>query len=386
MRSAAACAHIYKRPAGNISLHSLTILFLRNTRQLECAPMGKAQKITVTPVSGLPDPFLDEGEFNSQDLPFEVGPGVYLADISEQMKEADYSLWAREYLSTSDVKKIRAWHYALVNYYNEEEYAHTQVQESSRELVHRVFLGLRIVRPSWVPYQYLHAQVRSDGSFDPSGFSQAQQRLTVPFCDSLTPVRRKDAELLKAIVPVLLRAYETDCEPVKRAIRILELGYISEFPDVKQLMWVTGLDALFTSTKNWGASLAIRRIEHFLGPETPIYEQADFPSYVLVPTLSVKEVLPDIYRMRNKFAHGEWVPNEYLKRGGYSGKAGEALSYADVLLEATSIVFRLALTKILKHSLLDTFGTKDELDWYFSRFGLVRKRKSCRGLREMCGR
>lgn len=324
------------------------------------------RKATITPVFGLADESIDGGDFPSEDLPFEVGPGVFLADLHEQMKGADYSLWAQRYLSKEAVEELRGWDHVLVHYFDAEEYLTSEPEERSRELVHRVFVGLRIVRPSNMPYQYLGAVVRPDGSIDPGGFSKSEVRLTVSSCDAANYVRKRDAELLRAIVPALLNAYEIDCAPVKRAIRILELGYISEFIDVKQLIWVTALDGLFTSAKQWGSELASRRIEHLLGPETRIYEQADFASYMLVPSLTVKQVLPDIYRLRNRFAHGEWVPKEFLDRAVYSGKAGEILNYADVLLEATGIILRMSLIRILREDLLKTFGTKSALDWYFS--------------------
>lgn len=336
------------------------------------------KKITVTPVFGLADE-LDGEEFPLTLLPFEVGPGVFLADVSQQMKNADYSLWARDYLSKEDVKDLRGWHYALIHYFDSEQYLISAPEEQSRELVHRVFVGLRIVRPSWTPYQYLRAAVRQDGSFDPSGFSKAEGRLTVSSCDAANSIRKRDAELLRAIVPALLAAYDTKCGPVSRAISILELGYVSEFRDVKQLMWTTALDALFTSAKNWGSDLAIRRIKRLIGPNTRIYEPADFPHYMSPPPFTVEQVARDIYRLRNKFAHGEWIPKEFLDKPGYSGKAGEQLNYADVLLEATSFVLRMSLVVILKQNLLDIFRTKESLDWYFSRSGLVNTRRIAHG-------
>jgi hypothetical protein len=337
------------------------------------------RKVTVTPVFGLADRFTDRVEFANEELPFEVGPGVFLADVRDQMKNADYSLWAKRYLSKEDVKELQDWHYALVHYFGAEEYLTSAPEERSRELVHRVFVGLRIVRPSWVPYQYLRAVVRPDGSFHPSGFSKAEGRLTVSSCDAANSIRKRDAELLRGIVPTLLRAYETDCAPVKRAVRILELGYVSEFIDVKQLMWVTALDGLFTSARHWGSDLACPRIQHLLGADTRIYEQGDFASYMLVPTLTVRQVVPDIYKLRNRFAHGEWVPKEFLDRPGYSGKSGEVLNYADVLLEATGIILRMSLVRVLREDLLEVFGTKGALDWYFSRAGLVSKKRIVTG-------
>jgi hypothetical protein len=337
------------------------------------------RKVTVTPVFGLADEYVDGGDFPSKELPFAVGSGVFLADVHTQMKSADFSLWGQRYLSKEDIKELQSWRHALVHYFDAEEYLTSSPEESSRELVQRVFLSLRIVRPSWTPYQYLRAIVRPDGSFDPNGFSKAEGRLTVSSCDAANYVRKEDAELLRDILPTFLSVYDTACRPVQRAVRILELGYSSEFIDVKQLMWVTALDAMFTSAKHWGSDLAVRRIQHLIGPDVRIYQPKDFPSYMAVPSFTVKQVARDIYRLRNKFAHGEWVPEEFLDRPGYSGKAGEQLNYADVLLEATGIILRMSLIRILKQNLLETFRTKDALDWYFSRAGLVNKTKSVRG-------
>ena len=172
--------------------------------------MANVRKITITPVLGLPQPFIDQDDFNSKDLPFELWPNVFLADIRDQMKELDLTLWAREYLSKHDVEKIQGWDYALVHYYDEEEYVHTEAERQSRELLHQIFIGLLIVRPSRIPYQHLHARVQANGRFDPSAFSRAEMPLTVFPCDTWTPIRRMDAELLKAIVPTLLQSYTTN--------------------------------------------------------------------------------------------------------------------------------------------------------------------------------
>jgi hypothetical protein len=338
------------------------------------------KKITVTPVPPLADVY-HGGQFPLGDLPLEVGPGVFLADVHEQITNADYSLWARDYLSKEDVKKLQGWRYALVHYFDSEEYLTSHDEESSRALVQQVFLALRMVRPSWVPYEFLRAVIRPDGSFHPSAFSKTGARLPVPWCDTANYIREKDTELLRAVVPILLRAYDTKCLPVQRAARILEVGYTSESNDVKQLMWVTALDALFTSEAHWGSDLAARRIQHLIGHATRVYDPTDFPSYMPIPSLTVKEVLPDIYKLRNKFAHGEWVPKEFLDRPGYLGKGGTQLNYADVILEATSMILRTSLVKILKDDLLDIFRSKDALDWYFSRAKLVNKRKIFRGFR-----
>jgi hypothetical protein len=77
--------------------------------------MAKAKKITVTPVLGLADVFIDGERFPSDHLPFEVGAGVFLADVHQQVKNADHSLWAQRYLSKEDVEELKNWHYVPNN-------------------------------------------------------------------------------------------------------------------------------------------------------------------------------------------------------------------------------------------------------------------------------
>jgi hypothetical protein len=325
--------------------------------------MAEVTKITIVPVGRLAERFADEQEFNPNDLPFALGSNVFLEDISQQMKSLDLELWSREYLSKHDVAKVQGWKHALVHRYSEEEYLHSAPEAHSRELVHKMFVGLRVVRPSNVPFQYLHARVKPDGSFDPWGFSRAEMRLTVCGCDTWATIRPVDAKLLVAITPSLLRAYETKCLPITRAVNVLEVGYNSRYLDVKQLLWVTGIEALFTSSTYNGAPTVIRRLRHFLGSKTQIYNPVDFPRFLSMPTLSLKDVLEDIYSVRNRLAHGEWVPEEFMNRPGHQGGTS---SYAEILLEATGIALRLALIRILRDSLLEIFGDKDRLDKYFS--------------------
>jgi hypothetical protein len=92
-----------------------------------------------------------------------------------------------------------------------------------------------------------------------------------------------------------------------------------------------------------------------------------------VPSVTVKNVLQDIYVVRNRLAHGDWFPKEFLEKPGYDGGAS---SYADVLIEATGIVLRRTLIKVLKESLLDTFCDKNRLDKYFA-YDPASKRRPC---------
>jgi hypothetical protein len=250
--------------------------------------MAVVLKATITPVYYVAEEYDDDNfsRLQQKNLQFDLGCGVFLEDVSSLMQTADFSLWAHEHLSKDDVQRLQGWKYALVHRYESEENLQSSPEEESRLLVHRAFIGVRIVRPSSKPYEYVQGRITSSGNLDPSGFSRAANwSIPVPQRDRLGIIRYADAENVGRILPVLLEAYSLQCKPVTRAIRLLELGYNADGFDAKQLLWTTGLDGLFTSSRNWGSPLAIRRIVHLLGEQFVLYRREDFPSYVVPPNI-----------------------------------------------------------------------------------------------------
>ena len=89
----------------------------------------------------------------------------------------------------------------------------------------------------------------------------------------------------------------------------MEIGYRADFPHVRHLLWVVGLDALFTSTEwgNRGTQVATGRIEDFLGGGFEIYSEnrADFEFMDLDSReLPSPKRCRSMYKLRNQFAHG----------------------------------------------------------------------------------
>lgn len=356
-----------------IDVPSLSIRLNQSARFSVVAPV---KKITITPVYGLANKWHEE-PFDSRLLPYHIANGVYLEDIREKMQTADFELWRKEFLSKKDVEELKSWSCALVHVYEAEEHLQSHPEKESKELVHKIFLGLRIVRPSRQPYSSLQAKLVSNNGIEPFTFSHPEPLLLVPESESLNALRNRDASELRAIVPTLLRAYEQSCVPILRAIRNLEVGYVSQFPDVQHLLWVTGLDSLCTSRewKHRGSWVATERIKAFLGAEYRIYKDGDLPSYLATPTATVTDMVMDVYKIRNFFAHGEWPGPEWIEKPFRDSFGDKTVSYTDALREAASVLLRSTLHKILREDLLDTFGDKNKMNNYFERLGLVRERK-----------
>jgi hypothetical protein len=335
--------------------------------------MGLIKKITIAPVYLEMEPDIDGFEGS---LPYTIGQGIKLVDVNQYIQNADFS-WASDALSKNRLDRFKQkWRYGLLHEYEAEEWSQSMPEAESQRLIHRAFLGLRMIRPTPKGYEYLQAQVRDVKKVEPFHFSDVEEQIFAPIIDTVNRIRIQDAVALTHILPNLLQVNESTCLPVHLAIENLEVGYISDFVHVKQLLWVTALDGLFTSDE-WehrGTWVATERIKHFVDPNTLIY--VGVPQYLTPPNITVGAVISDIYEARNAFAHGKWMPKKFLQKPGYGGARGKHLTYADVLLEATSLILRTVIVKILKDDLLEFFADKQRVNDHFSKLGFVRKKKT----------
>jgi|GEM_PF-1777082 len=327
--------------------------------------------VTIVPLYGISSAW-DFEPFDISKLPFEIMPNVQLADVSRWMEALDFSLWQGDFISKKEIDKFKSCKFALKHEYETTYHAKDIPEKESQELLHKIFLGLRIIRPTRASYYYLTGSIKEDNTIDITGFQNPERSVPVPHKEVLNRLRLKDLEMLAAICSELLRVYELKTRNVKWAIRNLEIGYASPHFDVKHLLWVTGLDGLFTSRerKHRGSNVAIARIENFLGSDYSIHEKDNYEYIEEFIDIKLKDVLVDVYELRNYFAHGEYVPDEWLKKDSRKHLT-ESLTYADVLLESASSALRGALLKILTTNQLDMFTDSISTNKYYSSLGLT---------------
>ncbi len=339
--------------------------------------MAVTTKVTIAPVFGLASAInFDDRPFRPARLPFPVYLGITLEDVSEWIEHADFSLWADTHLSKHDIEEMRRWHDALVHRYEGEPYVQDEPDAGSLRLVRKVFTALRIVRPSSKEWSFLQARLIDNSRIEPFNFSRPERMLLVPDSEGLGVIREPDAVRLQQVAPGLIKAYDIVVTPIVRAVRNMEVGYLSPFPDVQQLLWVTGLDALFTGQEpeHRGALVAGERIKDFLGAEHLIYESGDVADGVVAPNVTVSDVVSDVYALRNCFAHGDWPTKEWTTKIFRQG-LDKPVTYADMLREATSVLLRTSLDKILRDDgLIKLFSDKQHIKDHYASRGLVRGR------------
>jgi hypothetical protein len=98
------------------------------------------------------------------------------------------------------------------------------------------------------------------------------------------------------------RAFDEEIVRLQNPILLLEHGLQTGHVYLSTLMWVMGLDMLFMAG---GKGPFVGRAAGFLGAKTQVFP-AVFENRQ--PTLTISEVLEDIYELRNSVAHGLEIP------------------------------------------------------------------------------
>jgi hypothetical protein len=293
--------------------------------------------------------FISGSDPSTPSLPIPVSDAVSLDDVSKIVEETDFGALTPLAYDSSEANILRRVKYAFVRHFECSDLETRAEYEKSADLFYRLYLGLKVLRPRAGRYQVFHYETVSARPWLPR--MERNDYATIPCdCDSFNKLRWADLLELASIGPFLANASKIGRLPISQALQSLEIGYRADFLNVRHLLWVVGLDALFTATEwaNQGASLAVDRITEFLGRDFPIYSEEWHPEFGLT-TIKLNEVLSDVYKLRNRFAHGAWPNKQWAGRVcRRSVDLSRDIYYAEVLSETASVVLRGCLRKILQ--------------------------------------
>ncbi len=82
-----------------------------------------------------------------------------------------------------------------------------------------------------------------------------------------------------------------------------------------------------------------------------------------LPSLILSQIIEDLCVLRNKIAHGDRIPDDWLKKHFRDGM-NEPLCYADALREAATILVSVTWRKIMESHLQTEFSDKSVLSSY----------------------
>jgi hypothetical protein len=274
-------------------------------------------------------------------LPFALGNSLSIEDVSKFLTIENFDLW-REHISKRErddwSSNLRT---ALVHRFFSMEHVGKKEQESS-ELAYWAFMALRLAKPTRTRYSSVQYKVLEKGEIDV--FTVAHPLLTpinAPDSESLNRVGVADLVALKNILPRFIAAARSGPEHLQRAMRYYETAYAQiHDPVIQFLTWAMGIEAVVSSPESpKGRSQLLARIYELLDGGAWIYEGSAMNEFGDLPRLSIRDVLPDIFTLRSRLAHGGGWP-DWKSDTVRVTLSGERLNYPAILSEASAAVLR----------------------------------------------
>ena len=267
-------------------------------------------------------------------------------DISHLITPENFDLW-RENLSEKQREDLGKAKIALVHRFGSSGHVGAD-EQASKDLAEKAAACLRLIRPTRSRNQTIQLTFLDNGGVDVFRFTHPQDfPPSIPFFEVLNAIRAEDLLTLQRVLPKFLSLWEVGPQFVIWAIRYFISGHMEVNDPIAQLMmWVAGIEAVISEGTPIPQAEVQSRLKHYLGTNWNIYEDTALAEWFHT-SIELGEVLGDVFRLRNSFAHGGWVPEEWVGRVGRPAPSG-SVEYADMLREAGAAILR----KLLMNRLL----------------------------------
>jgi hypothetical protein len=341
------------------------------------------QNFTLYGIYGLEKTWDNGEEFDLKLLPFDIGQGVTIEDVSTLLSPESFNEYITGEMGQRSIKRLKETRYALVHRYERapiivdgEKVGEVDYDQNSFDLLRKIAACLRLIRPMRQDTGLMYGKILPNGQFDLIGFEHPYDLLETPQNQKHFKLRTRDAEELKNLLPEFLRAMNGEFWKFRMSVQFHELGHF-QHRDKKArfLLWASGIESIYTSHDydHQGGLVATERIKWFLGESTSIYPKGELLDLTKDPNLTLGSILADLYECRNFHAHGDKLNDHFLKdtlRDGIDNNS-RVIVY-EVLFEAQSFVIRSSLLRILRDGLLDHFADAGPAQAYFGAQHLTR--------------
>lgn len=308
------------------------------------------EKITIVP-------FHHPYNLPKESLPFELGDGVAVRDLSPLLSQADLSLW-NKFVPPEEQQAIKGWSVCLEHRYTAAPIVGETERDSVR-LLHYVMAHLRLLVPTKTSADYyLQAAVEANKL----GLFRFTSKVVIFLedCETLcAEIEPKHLQELKSWMPWVVEFQDKWRKffPLFLSIFFSENAYLESIPEVRHLFRVMALEALVSSETVFGRRALVPRLGKLIGAATDLYQQYRTELQPTLPTLLFKDVIENVCRLRNKIGHGDTPPAAWLTPNRRQGDE-HSLNYADEVREAATSMLSLAWREILNKRLQQTFADK----------------------------
>jgi hypothetical protein len=170
------------------------------------------QNLTLYAIHGIENAWDDE-PFDVSRLPFDLGYGVSIENVSGLLGEDAFSEYFVQEMGTRSVQRLKELRFALVHRYERfpiivdgRIVAESGDDVSSIKLLRNTAACLRLIRPMRQDASLMYGSIMNDGTFEMGGFDHPYNLLETPQNQKHFNLRTRDAEELKARLPEFLRA------------------------------------------------------------------------------------------------------------------------------------------------------------------------------------
>lgn len=348
--------------------------------------MTHEMKFSLFPIERIARNWLgvQDDNFDDSILPFEIVDGVFLEDVSQNIRGDEFD-YCKRALGTEVTEHLEGVKYAIVHRYpNIAEDPKTgklifepDLTKRSETLVQQVIACLRLIRPTVEHAQSMGGKIADDGSFRSFHFENPITFSSALANQKMFAIRTEDIKQLRFYAPLFIAALEGNYWKFRMGVDMFQSGFLQHTHwKVRFFMWTAALEALFTSHTNAehrGSLVAKERIKQLLGPSQLVYPKGEIPLFDQDPHLTVEQVIDELYCLRNHIAHGDKVPDYYFNTKGREGMDGSIVSKAEMLSEAASSIVRQCLLTILKGNLIAHFQDEKTSEAYFSSLELTKR-------------
>jgi hypothetical protein len=323
-------------------------------------------RIALYPIPSIADAW-DDDPLNVSALPAQIVPGVTVEDISTLLTDDTFG-WLKGEMGRHDLQAMQAVRYAIVHRYQPQ---HPDVggeaDKNAEKLVRELSACLRVIRPMRQRASFIRGTVQPDGKLQVDHFEHPSELMEVPAVQKLFALRNSDLAQFQKVASRFLKGMHGEFWKFRMAVQFHDAGHFSHlYWKGRFTLWCSAVEAIFTSNASGhqGSLVAKERIKWFLRPKTSIYALGDIPSIEPQITITIDDVIDDLYELRNGVAHGDKTPDRFFKTQRVS--LGDDVSLAEVLLEAVSFVVRTSLLRILEANLLTQFANGPASEAYFT--------------------
>src|SRR5208282_5918543 len=320
-----------------------------------------------------------------------------IENVSHLITPSTFSLWKNDcFVSKRTSESLESVRFAIVHRYSSPNGGDVGPQTHSASLIDSAGSCLALIRPTRRSRaMHIRGVLKSDGPFDPQGFSAREELADVPEIQKIFAVRERDIELLTLVLPEFVQLYQKcqngnlkdDYEPLRMAVQLYGEGYAISYWKARHILWWSAIEALYGSSED----AAIARIYSFFGNKNlvdgynfPIYEAGDIPSFFHAPPGSLHalgKMVPLIYDVRNASAHGQKVPDVHFVPIPHP--LGQGIVGLDALAEAATFIIRKTIIEILRRGWRDKFKDRAAREnFWLYRHGLDKK-QSRKRLKEL---